>query len=27
VFFPSYAVGLGDRANQKLGPGFPSQPY
>jgi hypothetical protein len=27
VFFPAYAVGLGDRANQKLGPGFPSQPY
>ncbi len=27
VFWPSYAVGLGDRANQQLGPGFPSQPY
>jgi hypothetical protein len=27
VFYPAYAVGLGDRANQKLGPGFPSRPY
>ena len=27
VFWPAYAVGLGDRANQQLGPGFPSRPY
>ncbi len=27
VFYPAYAIGLGDRANQKLGPGFPSRPY
>ena len=27
VFWPDYAIGLGDRANQKLGPGLPSRPY
>jgi hypothetical protein len=27
VFWPQYAIGLGDRANQKLGPGLPSRPY
>jgi endoglucanase len=27
VFWSAYAVGLGDRANQQLGPGFPSRPY
>ena len=27
VFWPAYAVGLGDRANQQLGPGLPSRPY
>jgi hypothetical protein len=27
VFWPAYAIGLGDRANQKLGPGLPSRPY
>ncbi|HTU96997.1 MAG TPA: glycoside hydrolase family 6 protein [Solirubrobacteraceae bacterium] len=27
VFYPAYAEGLGQRANQKLGPGFPSRPY
>lgn len=27
VFWPSYAIGLAQRANQKLGPGFPSRPY
>ncbi|MGZ4194524.1 MAG: glycoside hydrolase family 6 protein [Solirubrobacteraceae bacterium] len=27
VFWPAYAIGLAQRANQKLGPGFPSRPY
>jgi endoglucanase len=27
VFWPPYAIGLAQRANQKLGPGFPSRPY
>jgi endoglucanase len=27
VFWPDRAVGLAARANQKLGPGFPSRPY
>ena len=27
VFFPAYAIGLAERANQQLGPGFPSRPY
>jgi hypothetical protein len=27
VFWSEYAIGLGDRANQKLGPGFPSRPF
>ncbi len=27
VFWPAYAVGLGDRANQQLGPGLPGRPY
>ena len=27
VFWPTYAIGLGQRANQQLGPGFPSRPY
>jgi endoglucanase len=27
VFYPSWAVGLASRANQKLGPGFPNRPY
>ena len=27
VFFPAYAIGLGERANQQLGPGFLSRPY
>ena len=27
VFWPAYAIGLGERANQQLGPGFPSRPY
>jgi endoglucanase len=27
IFFPSYAEGLAARANGKLGPGYPSQPY
>jgi endoglucanase len=27
VFWTQYAIGLGDRANQKLGPGLPSRPY
>jgi endoglucanase len=27
LFFPTYAEGLASRANGKLGPGYPSQPY
>jgi endoglucanase len=27
VFWTPYAIGLAQRANQKLGPGFPSRPY
>ncbi len=27
VFWPALAIGLAERANQKLGPGFPSRPY
>ena len=27
VFWPAYAIGLAQRANQQLGPGFPSRPY
>jgi endoglucanase len=27
VFWPAFAIGLAQRANQKLGPGFPSRPY
>lgn len=27
VFWPAYAIGLAQRANQKLGPGYPSRPY
>jgi endoglucanase len=27
TFWWQYAVGLGDRANQQLGPGYPSRPY
>jgi endoglucanase len=27
VFWSDYAIGLAQRANQKLGPGFPSRPY
>jgi hypothetical protein len=27
VFWPDYAISLGDRANEKLGPGLPSRPY
>ena len=27
VFWSAYAIGLGERANQKLGPGFASRPY
>jgi endoglucanase len=27
VFWPDYAISLGERANQQLGPGFPSRPY
>jgi endoglucanase len=27
VFWPAYAVGLAERANSQLGPGYPSQPY
>jgi endoglucanase len=27
VFWPAYAEGLAARANQKLGPGYPSRPY
>ncbi|MHB1837935.1 MAG: glycoside hydrolase family 6 protein, partial [Solirubrobacteraceae bacterium] len=27
VFWPAYAIGLAERANQQLGPRFPSRPY
>ncbi len=27
VFWPAYAIGLAERANQQLGPGYPSRPY
>ena len=27
TFWPAYAIGLASRANQQLGPGFPSRPY
>jgi hypothetical protein len=27
VFWPAFAIGLAERANQKLGPDFPSRPY
>ncbi|MGH2890132.1 MAG: glycoside hydrolase family 6 protein [Solirubrobacteraceae bacterium] len=27
VFWPSRAIGLAERANQQLGPGYPSRPY
>ena len=27
TFFPSYALGLAERANGQLGPGYPSKPY
>jgi endoglucanase len=27
TFWPAYAIGLAQRANQQLGPGFPSRPY
>jgi endoglucanase len=27
VFWPAMAIGLAERANQQLGPGFPSRPY
>lgn len=27
VFWSAYAIGLAQRANQKLGPGYPSRPY
>ncbi len=27
TFWPAYAIGLAARANQQLGPGFPSRPY